>query len=216
MTRIRRYTGARRGAILDVGCAYGPFLAAAADAGWDAYGIDVSERAVAYVRDTLGFPAVPSSLEDFDPEGAFGVREFDAVTLWFVLEHLPDAGAALKKIRSLLKPGGLLAFSTPSASGVSARTNPQGFYGSSPRDHVTLWEPERARPILSSLGFDVLKIVSTGHHPERFPRMERASGDSLAFKALGLWSRVRSLGDTFEAYCVAGISNGGFSSKNQL
>mgnify|MGYP002625528778 FL=1 len=44
--------------ILDVGCAYGPFLAAASERGWLPYGADISADAVEYIRTQLLFPAV--------------------------------------------------------------------------------------------------------------------------------------------------------------
>jgi SAM-dependent methyltransferase len=199
MRRISRFSPP--GALLDVGCAYGPFLQAASDAGWSVCGVDVSESAVSYVRDSLGFRAAHVSLEDFDPQAAFGRDSFDGVTLWFVLEHFRDAGAALRKISSLLRPGGIFAFSTPSASGISARANPQAFFEKSPADHFTLWEPRRAPAILESFGFEVIDTLSTGHHPERFPGKQGIPRNSPLFKFLGLWSAFRGLGDTFEMYC---------------
>jgi spore coat polysaccharide biosynthesis protein SpsF (cytidylyltransferase family)/2-polyprenyl-3-methyl-5-hydroxy-6-metoxy-1,4-benzoquinol methylase/spore coat polysaccharide biosynthesis predicted glycosyltransferase SpsG/predicted RNA-binding Zn-ribbon protein involved in translation (DUF1610 family) len=188
--------------ILDAGCAYGPFLSAASDAKWQAYGLDVSQSAVDYVTHTLGFPVCRSSLEDFNPVEQFGVHAFDAVTLWFVLEHFETAGDALKKIHSLLKPGGILAFSTPSLAGISRKAASQEFFEASPRDHFALWHPDAARTVMRKFGFEPLKIVSTGHHPERFLLVKKYPSNALLFNAAWLWSRARGLGDTFEMYCV--------------
>lgn len=52
--------------LLDVGCAYGPFLQAACERGFQAAGVDVSPEAVAYVAGTLGLPA---RVLDFQAEG---------------------------------------------------------------------------------------------------------------------------------------------------
>ena len=43
--------------VLDVGCAYGPFLAAAKARGQEPFGLDAAEEAAAYVRRELGIPA---------------------------------------------------------------------------------------------------------------------------------------------------------------
>ena len=188
--------------ILDAGCAYGPFLSAASDLAWQVYGLDVSQSAVDYVTHTLGFPACRSSLEDFDPVAQFGVHAFDAVTLWFVLEHFEKAGDALKKIHALLKPGGIFAFSTPSLAGISRKKRAQEFFEASPRDHWTLWHPDAARSVMRTFGFMPLKIISTGHHPERFPAAQKHPHNALVHSAAALWSRARGLGDTFEMYCV--------------
>lgn len=206
-------------AILDIGCAYGPFLSAADDDGWMPFGLDVSEDAVSYVQNTLLFPAAKASFPDFDSEKEFGISKFDAVSMWFVIEHFKDLKSVLEKVSQILKKGGVFAFSTPSAEGVSAKMNTEEFFEKSPKDHYSLWEPSTAGRILKRFGFKVVKIVSTGHHPERFPVSEKnaekngnrklkengsknsSSDENAGMKLLGFYSRMFRLGDTFEVYC---------------
>ncbi len=188
--------------LLDIGCAYGPFLSAASDAGFQVYGLDPIEDAVRWVRDELGLHAQAGFFPGVDPALLFGVPRFDAISLWYVIEHFDDLGEVLRRIFRLLKPGGVLAFSTPSLSGISALKDRRRFLQRSPGDHYTLWEPRRCAAFLRAYGFDLVKTVSTGHHPERFPLLETARPDSLAFKAAASASRVFRLGDTFEAYAL--------------
>ncbi len=189
--------------VLDVGCAFGPYLAAANDAGWQVFGTDVSEEAVQYVQQTLHYPACRARFPELDAAGEFGVRQFDALTMWYVIEHFQKLDAVLRGVAKLVKKGGIFAFSTPSASGVSARFNTQRFFQQSPSDHFTLWEPARAASILRRYGFKVVKIVYTGHHPERFPKLARAHARPTGFR-FSLFNAVShffGLGDTFEVYC---------------
>ena len=188
--------------VLDIGCAFGPYLDAASDAGWQVFGTDVSEEAVRYVQDTLHYPAAHARFPAFDPAAAFGVRQFDAVTMWFVIEHFQNLDAVLRGVSRVLKTGGIFAFSTPSASGVSARFSPQRFFQQSPSDHFSLWEPARAASLLRRYGFKVVKMVYTGHHPERFPKFSRRQGpSSFRFSLFSAVSHFFGLGDTFEVYC---------------
>lgn len=189
--------------VLDVGCAYGPFMDAANDAGWQVFGTDISAQAVAYVQEKLHYPASLSEFPAFDPTAEFGVREFDVVTMWYVIEHFQDLDSVLKAVSKLLKTGGVFAFSTPSASGVSGKFNTQSFFQNSPADHYTLWEPSRATSILKKYGFRVEKIVSTGHHPERFPNISKKNvrHNSIKYALYAAASRFFELGDTFEIYC---------------
>ncbi|MBO5608653.1 MAG: methyltransferase domain-containing protein [Treponema sp.] len=189
--------------ILDIGCAMGPFLSAANDAGWQVFGTDVSQDAVDYVQNQLHFPATCSAFPEIDVAKEFGVEAFDAVTMWYVIEHFQDLNSVLEAISKIVKKGGVFAFSTPSASGVSAKYNTQTFFEQSPSDHYTLWEPNRADSILRRYGFKVYKIVPTGIHPERFPKAKKKnlSPSSLQFKMFGAASRLFKLGDTFEVYC---------------
>ncbi len=191
-----------RKTLLDVGCAFGPFLDAARDAGWIPTGTDISAEAVEYVRSSLGIPAVVSAFPAPDPDETLDREKFQAVTLWYVIEHFQDLEAVFARIRKLLVPGGILAFSTPSEKGISARARPSDFWGKSPVDHWTVWDPSRVKRQLAAKGFKVLSVVSTGHHPERFPMMARAERDGFAWKLCLRLSRLFSLGDTFEVYAI--------------
>jgi SAM-dependent methyltransferase len=179
--------------LLDIGCAYGPFLAAARDEGFAPEGIDAAEDAVRYVREELHIPARTGFFPD---SGSWKDGQFAVVSLWYVIEHFEDLVPVLKEINRLLTRGGVLAFSTPSFSGISGRTSPRGFLEKSPEDHYTVWSPGICGKLLARYGFELKKITVTGHHPERFP----LAGRFLKLK--GWISRTAGLGDTFEAYAV--------------
>ncbi len=186
--------------VLDVGCAYGAFLVEAQSRGWHAVGSDLSSQAVDYVRATL---KVPAFVADFSASGNDGYypRELDCLCMWYVIEHFDDLAKVLRRVRSLLKEGGVFAFSTPSCSGISARARPADFWERSPDDHFTVWSPHTVRHILKAWGFDVQSIRITGHHPERFPGVPNDER-SPVFKVAGIASRLFGLGDTFECYAV--------------
>jgi 2-polyprenyl-3-methyl-5-hydroxy-6-metoxy-1,4-benzoquinol methylase len=214
--------------LLDIGCAYGPFLAAAHEEGFTPAGIDPAEDAVRYVQQELGIPAI----HGFFPEMETGSRKsettyklsaisthmdnkhthtcslppapYDAVTLWFVIEHFTDCVNVLTAIKDIIKPGGIFAFSTPSFSGISGQTNLPKFLSASPADHYTVWSPGMCRKALRLAGFKVKKIVIAGHHPERFPLLGKfaKSRKSPVYWLLFAISKLFRLGDTFEVYAV--------------
>ena len=188
---------------LDVGCAYGPFLSAAKDFNMKPYGTDISDDAVEYVKNELHLPAAPSPFPEIDTTQKFGRENFDLVTMWYVIEHFKNLDQVLNKVSSLVKTNGYFAFSTPSGQGVSATTNKENFFIQSPGDHYTVWEPSKAQKILAKYGFKVVKIVSTGHHPERFPglRGKNINKASLKWKLTMKKSQFKKLGDTVEIYC---------------
>lgn len=183
--------------LLDIGCAYGHFMCAAARQGFSVFGTDIAQDAITYVKDTLFFPAAVSLFPQFDSKMLFAVEQFDVITLWYVIEHFNDLHAVLLKISGLLKKGGVLAFSTPSASGVSRKFSSYSFFKNSPIDHITLWEPKKCAQILSPYGLEVVRILSTGHHPERFPLVKKMP---FLLPILKRVSVIFNLGDTFEVY----------------
>jgi 2-polyprenyl-3-methyl-5-hydroxy-6-metoxy-1,4-benzoquinol methylase len=200
--------GSGRGLILDIGCAYGPFLAAASEGGFSPVGIDPALDAVRYVKEKLNIPAFRCSFPD-PPQGyILGTERFEAVTLWYVTEHFTDPRRALGEIHRLLKPGGVLAFSTPSFRGISGRKSLRDFLEKSPADHWTVWNPGKTGKLLAEAGFELRHIRVTGHHPERFPLLGPILGKSpdrkngLRRRFLHGLSRVFALGDTFEVYAV--------------
>ena len=188
--------------LFDIGCAYGPFMAAAAEAGFRPSGLDPIEDAVHYVNEELGLFA----WQGFFPSGTKAEDgPFDAVTLWYVIEHFENIAKILREIHRILREGGVLAFSSPSFSGVSGRRNLSLFLKNSPGDHFTVLSPRTCKSILKRCGFSLKKIVVTGHHPERFPffgRFVKKNRKNLLYRLLFLISYIFRLGDTFEVYCI--------------
>jgi len=186
--------------LLDIGCAYGPFLAAAKEEGFSPIGIDPAKDAVQYINEKLGIPAIHSMFPVSD--SSFASNSFDVITLWYVLEHFQDCITVFKEIKKLLKPNGVIAFSTPSFSGISGRTSLKNFLSASPADHFTVWSPKTVKKALAIAGFKVKKIVVAGHHPERFPVLGKFTNSkkSPAYRLLLAVSKLLGLGDTFEVY----------------
>lgn len=100
-----------RGRILDVGCGYGFFLEAMRRKGWIAEGVELSEPAAAIARRMTGLPVHSCALEETEFDGPF-----DVVTMFYVIEHVPDPVRTLRDAARLLKPGGLLLLRYPNTS----------------------------------------------------------------------------------------------------
>ncbi len=191
--------GARRRRVLDVGCAYGPFLSAVSEAGSEPFGVDVAQGAIDHVK-RLGFPAAQASFSEFAWTEHFSAEPRpDLLTMWFVIEHFPDLDNVLRRVSRTLPVGGIFAFSTPNGRGITRRFSPDRFWRESPDDHFSIWSPANTRAALARFGFQVKAFRVTGHHPERFPRL-RPGG--LRSSVVSWLSRVLGWGDTFEVYAV--------------
>ncbi|MDR0597009.1 MAG: class I SAM-dependent methyltransferase [Treponema sp.] len=200
LAALGRVLRGETGRILDIGCAYGPFLSAAREQGFEPLGIDPAADAIRYVREELGIEAHAGFFPD--PSLPAPPGSFKAVTLWYVIEHFEELSPVLGEINRLLEPRGALAFSTPSFTGISGRKSLRAFLENSPQDHYTLWSPALCRRLLARYGFRVKKIRVSGHHPERFPLGNRFGRGGLLRGLFLVISRVFRLGDTFECYAI--------------
>lgn len=109
--------GLASGSLLDVGCATGSFLSLAQEKGWQCRGVEVSAFAAARARERTGCEIFCGRLED----APFGAGTFDVITMWDLLEHLPDPLDGLARARRLLKPSGLLLVNTPNENSLLRR-----------------------------------------------------------------------------------------------
>lgn len=199
---IKKITGGKK-SLLDIGCAYGPFLAAAKEEGFAAEGMDISPDASTYVNKELNINCRCMDFSGITGKQT-GNKKYDIITMWFVLEHFHETDRVLKKVNKYMKMGGIFAFSTPNISGISYKKNKKTYLENNPEDHYTLWNPVTAGKVLKLYGFKIEKIRITGHHPERFPFMKKKKGKknkkNIFFYFLFFISRIFNLGDTFEVY----------------
>lgn len=93
-----------QGKFLDIGCATGVFLDMAKKDGYDVVGVDVSAFACEYAQEHFGIPTFCGKIEDLPLKE----KSFDVITMWDVLEHVPDPNAFLKNVWKLLKDDGIL------------------------------------------------------------------------------------------------------------
>ena len=148
--KVRR----QQGRLLDIGCSKGMFMAVARQDGWDATGVDFNPEAIAFAKDVWNLNVHLGNAEDM----GFGDQQFDLITMWDVIEHLPDPLKFLKKIKALLKPGGLLAFETPNAGSLYAKLR-RRYWGWGPH-HLYYFTPATITALLTEAGFAV-KLLET-------------------------------------------------------
>jgi SAM-dependent methyltransferase len=139
-----------RGTLLDVGAATGFFVEQAAAVGWDAIGVEPSEWAAAYARDELRVDVRTGTLESMQ----FPDATFDVVTMWEVIEHLPDPRTTLAEVRRIIRPGGRLVLSTPDAGSPAARLSGKRWLGwRKVPEHVYFFDRANLDRLLRQSGF---------------------------------------------------------------
>ena len=102
-----------KGRILDIGAGTGDFLAVAKQNGWSTIGVEPSEKAKAI--------ASKKGVDFVDATAALENQSFDVITMWHVLEHVPDLDNQIKELKRLLKPSGSLIIAVPNFKSFDAK-----------------------------------------------------------------------------------------------
>jgi SAM-dependent methyltransferase len=171
----------RQGRLLDVGCAAGFFLAEAR-AFYDVQGVELSTWSSAYARDRLNLPVFTGTLQD----APLPADHFDVVTLWDVIEHVPEPVPVLAAAARVLKPGGRLVLSTGDWGSAYAQARGADWHLMTPPWHLTMFSRTSLQAAAERAG---LRVVAW--------RSEGVAGDGPLWrnKAALLASRLLGWGD---------------------
>jgi len=136
-----------RGRLLDVGCQRGDFLEHMRQRAWGVQGVELSDA----VPTLPGLDIRRGSLS----AASFPANSFDVVTLWSVIEHLPDPGEHLREVSRVLRPGGTLVLLTTNYESI-----PSGLLKLEdvPR-HLVLFTRRTLRLMLARHGFLLKRLA---------------------------------------------------------
>jgi 2-polyprenyl-3-methyl-5-hydroxy-6-metoxy-1,4-benzoquinol methylase len=108
-TIINKYK--QGGHILDYGCGTADFLAWCKIHNWKITGIEPNENARKVAREKNQIePLQESEIKNLPP------KSFDLITLWHVLEHVPNLHERIEDFKTLLKDDGIILIAVPNAS----------------------------------------------------------------------------------------------------
>jgi SAM-dependent methyltransferase len=142
--------------ILDVGCASGYLLDLFRHDGWAAVGVELSPAAVDFARRTLDLQVLQGGFL----EAPLPPNEFDLVTMFHVIEHLPEPGAAVEKAYRLLRDKGILFLETPNWDGLGALVRGRHWSHYIPPEHLNYFGPGSLERLLRSNGFQHMQAAT--------------------------------------------------------
>lgn len=155
---IKKYK--ESGELLDVGCAMGDFLYLAMQEGFDVTGLEVSTFCTDYVKNKLGIKVHSSDLISAQLPSS----TYDVVTLWDVIEHLRNPVETVNEIYRIMRPGGILCFSTGDVGSFYAQIMGRFWHLSTPPQHLFYFSSKNIRKMLNRCGFVVNQITHLGKY----------------------------------------------------
>ena len=175
--RLRRL--ARSGRLLDVGCAAGFFLAEA-QRYYDCEGVELSAFSSKFAREHLGLKVHTGTLAD----AWFASGQFDLITLWDVIEHVPDPRGVLDEVARLLKPGGHAVLTTGDVESAYARARAADWPLMGPPWHLYYFSRTTLGCMAHAAGLHSVGCTAHGtvsDHPLMGHRLVRAAANVVGF-----------------------------------
>lgn len=161
----RRFISGKSGRLLDVGCGLGYFVKKMSDfQPWEVYGYEISRQAVEYAQKKLGLRNIScGKIENLSLEK----KSFDIITLWDVIEHIPDPDPLFSCLVTLLKDNGMLFIHTPNIKMQLAKAKLKKLLkGMKPdihyleaKDHINIYSMNTIKKILRRHGFNKIKFI---------------------------------------------------------
>lgn len=169
---------ARGGRLLDVGCAAGFFLAEARR-WYEVQGVELSSWSSDYARERFQLPVHTGTLID----AALPTDHFDVVTLWDVIEHVPDPVPLLTEAARVMKPGARLVLTTGDWGSRYAQRHGADWHLMTPPWHLTMFTRDSLQRAASAAG---LRVVAW--------RSEGVAGDGRFWRSKPMLALSRALG----------------------
>lgn len=183
---IEKY--AKKGRLLDVGCATGFFLNSARENGWSVEGVEVSDFAADFARKRFDLQVYKGDISTIN----LPKNRYDVITLWDVIEHVTDPINVLKHLRMNLTDNGILVITTPDADSIPARLAKHMWMGYKLSDeHLMYLSKKTIENLLERAGLAMIDNHHVGKHVY-FSLFANRVGmySKLAGKLLNLFGKV--------------------------
>ena len=197
------------GRILELGCGRGELLIGAANRGWAAYGVEMTEG-YAQIAQSKGVQIECSSIQ----ECKLLDQRYDLILLAAILEHLYDPVETLKRVRDALRPGGLVFIDVPNESSLTMQIG-NLYLRARGRDwvmnlsptfspfHVVGFSPASLSHTLKSVGFRIHKLeVPKWNNALAQGKSLRQKIERLAFGAVQTVGAHIGMGDGITCWAV--------------
>ena len=144
----------KTGKILDIGCGTAEFLKTFKDAKWETLGIEPSPEVRKMAIGNYGLD-VREEAEIKNLETA----SFDVITMWHVLEHVPQLNDRIEDLKRMLKPKGLIIIAVPNPTSLDAKIYAENWAAYDVPRHLYHFSPKDIDTIFNNHELKVFRIL---------------------------------------------------------
>ncbi len=142
--------------ILDVGCGTGWFLELAQEQGCQVFGQELGKDLAGFTSQRLGIQVWQGNLDTIKN------NQFDIITLFDVIEHVPNPKRVVNSIFRLLKKGGIALFFTPNLDSYGFKILKENSSLVMPVEHLFYFTPKSIKLLVETSGFSVEYFTTKG------------------------------------------------------
>lgn len=142
-----------KGVLLDVGCGTGDFLEFSKTKGWRVVGIEPNNQARVIANKKTN-----NSVYKTDHLLNLDNHSFDIITLWHVLEHLPNLEEHIAVFKRLLKPNGTLIIAVPNYKSYDAKIYKTYWAAFDVPRHLWHFSKESIKILMETFNMNVVKM----------------------------------------------------------
>lgn len=144
----------KTGSILDIGCGTGEFLNTCKNAKWNTTGIEPDADARKMAIDNYGLNVLEESeLANLKDES------FDIISMWHVLEHVPNLNERVQELKRLIKPNGVIIIAVPNCSSLDAKIYKENWAAYDVPRHLYHFIPKDIDALFKKYEMKVFRIL---------------------------------------------------------
>lgn len=144
----------KTGRILDIGCGTGEFLNTCKSAKWETIGIEPDDDARNMAIKNYGLDVRgEAELKNLHDES------FHIITMWHVLEHVPNLNERIEELRRLIKPTGIIIIAVPNCNSLDAKIYKENWAAYDVPRHLYHFTPADMETLFRKHGLKVFSIL---------------------------------------------------------
>ena len=151
---VQKFTKKQIGNLLDVGAGTGAFVNIMQQTSWQVLGLEPDEIARANAKNKF-------AIELQNPQDLFMLKQnnFDAITMWHVLEHIHTLKEYLQQFNKLLNENGKLFIAVPNYTSYDAQHYKAFWAGLDVPRHLYHFSPKSMEILANNMGFKIVKTL---------------------------------------------------------
>jgi len=180
------------GTLLDIGAGTGAFVHTMQTGGWQVTGLepDVTAAKQALLKYNI-------QLQLADTIYTLEAAQFDAITMWHVLEHVHDLHGYFKRFSAVLKSEGVLVIAVPNYTSTDANFYKQNWAALDTPRHLYHFSPVSMERLANAHGFTLVAKKAMWFDAFYVAMLTEQHNGGSILKAIlvGLWSNIPALID---------------------